>query len=170
LKVIRKERLSSPQAVGRFYQEVQAAGRLHHPNIVIAYDVGEDKGAHYFAMEYVDGKDLGQVVKQFGPLPVTQACDYARQAALGVQHAHEKGLVHRDIKPANLLVGREGVVKLLDMGLARLGDSFNTERGLTQLGQVVGTPDYLAPEQAIDARKVDIRADLYALGGTLYYL
>src|SRR5262249_25951071 len=112
---------------------------------------------------------LAGVVKEFGPLPVAEACDYARQAALGLQHAHEKGLVHRDIKPANLLLSRDGVVKLLDLGLARLGEGAGQGQ-LTQLGQVMGTPDYLAPEQALDARKVDIRADLYALGGTLFFL
>jgi serine/threonine protein kinase len=170
LKVIRPEKLKSPQAVQRFYQEVQAAARLHHPNIVLAFDVGEDQDAHYFAMELVDGKDLAQVVRQNGPLPVVQACAYIRQAALGLQHAHERGLVHRDVKPSNLLLSKDGVVKLLDLGLARLDDGSARQRQLTQLGQVMGTPDYLAPEQAVDPRKVDVRADLYSLGGTLYFL
>src|SRR5436309_1596908 len=109
------------------------------------------------AMECVEGTDLARLVKGSGPLPVTQACDYARQAALGLQHAHERGLVHRDVKPSNLLVTPGGVVKLLDMGLARLHGRGERERGLTQTGQVIGTPDYLAPEQALDARSADIR-------------
>jgi WD40 repeat protein len=126
-------------------------------------------------MEYVDGTDLARLVHKHGPLPVPQACEYVRQAALGLQHAHERGLVHRDIKPSNLLVsqtdGQPPVVKVLDLGLARLGsESFAQERGLTRMGQMLGTPDYLAPEQAIDARKVDTRADIYSLGCSLFYL
>jgi serine/threonine-protein kinase len=172
LKLMRKEKLGSPEAVARFYQEVQAAARLTHPNIVIAYDAGQAGSVHYFSMEYVDGPDLLRLVRERGRLPVSQACEFVRQAALGLQHAHEQGLVHRDIKPGNLLVagGASPVVKILDMGLARLGGSFENERQLTKLGQVLGTPDYLAPEQAIDARTVDIRADIYSLGCTLFFL
>jgi serine/threonine protein kinase len=172
LKLMRKEKLSSPDAVARFFQEVQAAARLTHPNIVIAFDAGQAGNIHYFSMEYVDGPDLRRLVGERGPLPLTQACDFIRQAALGLQHAHEQGLVHRDIKPSNLLVagGASPVVKILDMGLARLGGSFENERNLTKMGQVLGTPDYLAPEQAIDARSVDIRADIYSLGCTLFFL
>jgi serine/threonine protein kinase/WD40 repeat protein len=172
LKLMRKEKLDSPNAVARFFQEVQAAARLTHPNIVIAFDAGQAGNIFYFSMEYVDGTDLQRLVRERGPLPVVQACDYIRQAAMGLQHAHEQGLVHRDIKPSNLLVagGSSPVVKILDMGLARLGGSFESERNLTKMGQVLGTPDYLAPEQAIDARNVDIRADIYSLGCTLYFL
>jgi serine/threonine protein kinase/WD40 repeat protein len=172
LKVVRKEKLSSATAIERFFKEVQAAARLTHPNIVIAFDAGKAGNTHYFSMEFVDGMDLAQLVRKNGPLSVRQACDFIRQAALGLEHAHEKGMVHRDIKPSNLLVtrGNSPVVKVLDMGLARLGDSFEKERGLTKMGQVIGTPDYLAPEQAIDARNVDIRADIYSLGCTLFYL
>jgi serine/threonine protein kinase len=183
LKVIRKEKLGSPEAVNRFFKEVQLAAALHHPNIVLAYDAGLAGHTHYFAMEYVEGVDLARLVKEHGPLPVPQACDYVRQAALGLQHAHEKGLVHRDVKPANLLVSRapaatevsaaptaprSDVVKLLDMGLARLHGGGDTS--MTRTGAVIGTPDYLAPEQAMNARSADIRADLYSLGGTLCYL
>jgi serine/threonine-protein kinase len=184
LKVIRKDRLASPKAVKRFYQEIKLAGALHHPNIVLAYDAGPAGRNHYFAMEYVEGVDLARLVKENGPLPVPQACDYVRQAALGLQHAHEKGLVHRDIKPSNLLVSRApadtgasaaseaaprgDVVKLLDLGLARLQGDGDT--GMTRTGTVVGTPDYLAPEQALNAKAADIRADLYSLGCTLYCL
>src|SRR5262249_42330727 len=104
LKVIRKEKLSNEQSVKRFYQEIQTAGQPQHPNIVMAFDAGDQDGTHYFAMEYVEGADLARVVREKGPLPVATACEYIRQAALGLQHAHEKGMVHRDIKPANLLV------------------------------------------------------------------
>ncbi len=174
LKVIRKERLAHPGAVERFYREVQAAAQLHHPNIVVAFDAGPAGNTHYFAMEFVDGPDLARLVRESGPLPPGRACEYARQAALGLQHAHERGLVHRDVKPANLLVGGDGsatpVVKILDMGLALLHSPGEREKGLTQTGQVMGTPEYLAPEQALDARTADARSDLYGLGCTLYYL
>lgn len=170
LKLIRKERLSRPNAVRRFYQEIQAAAQLSHPNIVLAYDAGEANGTHYFAMEYVDGVDLNHVVNESGPLPVAEACDAARQAALGLQHAHERGLVHRDVKPSNLLRTAGGTVKLLDLGLARVTRSDETEAGLTREEQIMGTPEFLAPEQAMNSRGVDGRADLYGLGCTLYVL
>ncbi|MBY0524523.1 MAG: serine/threonine protein kinase, partial [Gemmataceae bacterium] len=104
LKVIKKDKLANPQAVSRFYQEIRAAAQLSHPHIVIAFDAGQADDTHFFAMEFVDGIDLSRLVKEQGPLTVLQACEYIRQAALGLQHAHEKGLVHRDIKPSNLLV------------------------------------------------------------------
>jgi serine/threonine-protein kinase len=185
LKVIRKDRLSHPKAVGRFYQEVQAAGQLHHPNIVLAFDAGEAGGTHFLSMEYVEGQDLHRLIREVGPLPVAQACDYIRQAALGLQHAHERRLVHRDIKPHNLLVtqapagdqtvdargGAWGTVKVLDMGLARWRQGMGEEeRALTRDGAVLGTADFMAPEQARHAHEVDARADLYSLGCTLYYL
>ncbi|MGE3803655.1 MAG: SUMF1/EgtB/PvdO family nonheme iron enzyme [Gemmataceae bacterium] len=175
LKVIRKERLSKPEAIRRFQREAKAAGRLSHPNIVAVHDSGEINGTHFLAMELVDGIDMARLVKKSGPLPVQHACHYMRQAALGLQHAHERGLTHRDIKPHNLLVTSEGKVKVLDMGLARLeslsgSDEESKDSGLTKDGSVIGTPDYLAPEQAKDARNVDIRSDLYSLGCTFYYL
>jgi serine/threonine protein kinase len=172
LKMIRKERLSNPETVRRFYQEVQAAAQLHHPNIVMAYDAGPVGSAHYFAMEYVEGCDLAHLVAEKGALPPAEACEYIRQAALGLQHAHEKGLVHRDIKPHNLLLTQttagQPLVKVLDMGLVRLKGQSDTD--LTQPGQVLGTPAYVAPEQAFDSRTVDQRSDLYSLGCTLYFL
>jgi WD40 repeat protein/serine/threonine protein kinase len=183
LKVIRKEKLSHPDAVRRFYKEIQAAAQLSHPNIVLAFDAGQTGQTHFFAMEYIDGTDLSQLVKEMGPLPVGKACDYIRQAALGLQHAHERGLVHRDIKPHNLLVVTGGgtstsqsgspgkdVVKILDMGLARLQGPAENENAVTKDGVVIGTPDFLAPEQATNARSADIRSDLYSLGCTFYYL
>jgi WD40 repeat protein/serine/threonine protein kinase len=182
LKLIRKERLGNPEAVRRFYREVQAAAKLAHPNIVLAYDAGQVGNTHYFAMEYVDGFTLDRVVREAGPRPIAQACDFIRQAALGLQHAFERNLVHRDIKPANLLLTRPAaaagsngarpapaVIKILDMGLARLQEG-PAENVLTQDGKVVGTPDYLSPEQALDARQADIRSDLYSLGCTFYFL
>src|SRR5262249_13352791 len=150
--------------------EVRAAAQLDHPHIVRAIDADEVGGTHFFVMEYVEGTDLNQLVKGQGPLPIPQACDYTRQAALGLQHAFERGLVHRDIKPANLFLSG-GVVKILDMGLARIEREPGEESTLlTQEGAVMGTPDYIAPEQALSSHEVDIRADLYSLGCSLYFL
>jgi serine/threonine-protein kinase len=239
LKIIRQDCLSGDQeAIQRFQREARAAAQLSHPNVVIVYDADQAGDRHYIAMEYVEGTDLGRLVKEIGPLPVSQACDFIRQAALGLQHAHECGMVHRDIKPSNLLVttkprgisglhrrpvlpGRPGdrnteagektmflrgsrangltahpkndrpveepprtvrplpgpssesVIKILDMGLARLIDGSDNRlahHSLTEEGVLMGTPDYIAPEQARNARAADIRSDLYSLGCTFYFL
>ncbi len=175
LKVIRKDRLANPDAVRRFRREVQAAAALSHPNIVHAYDADEIDGTHLLVMECVEGaSDLARLLKKNGPLPVAQACKYIRQAALGLQHACARGMVHRDIKPQNMLLSGDGrTVKILDMGLARLdhseadGDRTST---MTQEGAIMGTPDYIAPEQVMGSHDVDIRADLYSLGCTFYQL
>jgi tRNA A-37 threonylcarbamoyl transferase component Bud32 len=175
LKVIRKDRLANPDAVRRFRREVQAAAALSHPNIVHAYDADEIGGTHLLVMECLEGAtDLARLVAKSGPLPVAQATEYVRQAALDLQHAFERGLVHRDIKPQNLLVTADGrMVKILDMGLARLDHSTaDAERSstMTQEGAIMGTPDYIAPEQAMGSHDVDIRADVYSLGCTFYQL
>jgi serine/threonine protein kinase len=173
LKVIRDERLAHPEALRRFHREVRAAAQMAHPNVVYAHDAGQVGGTPFFVMEYVEGTDLAQLVAQLGPLPVAEACEYTRQAALGLRHAHQRGLVHRDIKPSNLLLTSKGVVKVLDLGLARLFESDPTQPTSTELtaeGAVIGTPDFIAPEQALDARSADIRSDLYSLGSTLYFL
>jgi serine/threonine protein kinase len=174
-KVIRRQLIddAGDVAVRRFYQEIQAVGRLSHPNIIHAYDAGPIAGTHFIAMEYVEGTDLGRLVRRNGPLPVAHACEYIRQAALGLQHAFECGLVHRDLKPSNLLLesGHERI-KILDLGLASLSfaEQGRSRTGLTETGSFLGTPDYIAPEQAADPTTADIRADLYSLGCTLYHL
>lgn len=173
LKLVRKERLANVEAVRRFHREIQAAAKLNHPNIVLAFDADEAAGSHFFAMEFVEGSDLARLVKEGGPLPVANACAYIHQAALGLQHAHERGMVHRDIKPSNLMLTKHGSVKLLDMGLARLSNADGEGVGgltLTQENSVMGTPDYVAPEQTRNAHTADIRADLYSLGCSFYYL
>lgn len=174
LKVIRN-RAKSPEIVARFQREARAAAALEHPNIVRALDFGEDRGQHYFAMEFVDGLDLSTLIKKQGPLGVLQAVKYVVQAARGLAYAHQQGIVHRDIKPANLLLDQHGQVRVLDLGLARFSDpsaaaNAQAEEGLTQTGQVMGTIDYMAPEQAFNTRLADARADVYGLGCTLYRL
>jgi formylglycine-generating enzyme required for sulfatase activity/serine/threonine protein kinase len=167
LKVARKDLKKDATDERRFLREIQATAQLAHPNIVTAYDAARIDGAYIFAMEYVEGIDLARLLRAYGTLPVAHSCEYVRQAALGLQHAHERGLVHRDIKPANMLLTADGrLVKVSDLGLVRLGEE---EGQLTSPGLVIGTPDYLAPEQVTNSRAVDIRADLYSLGCTLYH-
>ncbi len=181
IKVLAPQHTRTEKARQLFQREMRAAGQLLHSNIVTAYDANESDGRLYLVMEYVDGPNLEQLVRERGPLPVGLACEIIRQAALGLQCAHEHGMVHRDIKPSNLLLqrpqGASGpcVVKILDFGLARLSDQLPNVPGV--MGSiavadncVMGTPDYLSPEQSRSVHQVDIRSDLYSLGCTLYFL
>jgi len=170
LKLLPRNRLDDDRAIARFRREMQALGRLDHPNIVRALDAREVEGTRFLVMEYVDGLDLSELVRRLGPLPVADACELVRQAALGLQYAHQHGLVHRDVKPSNLMLSCDGQVKVLDLGLARFRAEQPVGKEMTDTGQAVGTADYMAPEQVSDSRRVDIRADLYSLGCTLYKL
>jgi serine/threonine protein kinase len=164
LKVLQKRRANDKVALERFIREARAAAALSHPNVVHALDVGYENGMHYLVMEYIAGQSLKELILNAGPLPPLKAADYLRQAALGVQHAHEAGFIHRDIKPSNLMIDQSGVVKLLDLGFARFDDA---EFSLTR-GSAIGDAAYIAPEQALDSHAVDARADIYSLGATFY--
>jgi serine/threonine protein kinase len=170
VKVLPTAKAEDPSSLERFYREARAVAALDHPNIVRAYDIDQDEKLHFIVMEYVDGASLQEIIKKTGPMDVLRAAHYVRQSALGLQHAHEAaGLVHRDIKPGNILIDRSGLVKILDMGLARF---FHDEEDILTKKydeNVLGTADYLAPEQALDSHAVDIRADIYSLGATFYF-
>jgi len=171
LKVLPNSQAKEPGNLERFFREAQAVAALKHNNIVQAYDVDSDNGIHYLVMEFVDGINLEKLIVKHGPIDSVRAAHYIAQAADGLQHAHERGLVHRDIKPSNLLVDREGYIKILDMGLARFFDT--RADNITQQfddNAVIGTADFISPEQALNSHDVDIRADIYSLGCTLYYL
>jgi serine/threonine-protein kinase len=192
LKVLRQNLASEERAVRQFQRELETLPRLTHPNVIKTFDANRVGNMHYFAMEFVEGVDLGKYVRDTGPLPLDQACDYVRQVAQGLQHAHQLGLVHRDIKPANLFLinpprlvleskplptGRVGepVVKILDWGLARMAHATETDPAAAsdiefEKGALIGTADFIAPEQAHDATLVDIRSDIYSLGCAFYYL
>lgn len=173
LKVLRGDLAQRADALDRFRREIQATAKLAHPNVVLAHDAARVGDVFFLVMEYVAGTDLARLLKQRGALPPGEAAALVQQALLGLQHAHERGLVHRDLKPSNLMLTPEGQVKLLDLGLARLRDDIAegaAPTALTHEGAVMGTPDYLAPEQALDAHSADIRSDIYSLGCTLYHL
>jgi len=174
LKVIASKAVTSAEAVSRFQREVRTAAKLVHANIVTAYDASQHEGRHYLVMEFVEGQDLASLVKEHGALSVEQAVECIVQAAKGLEYAHSLGVIHRDVKPGNLLLDREGTVKILDMGLARLGslpdEEVHAADHLTTGGQVLGTTPFMAPEQAEDAHAADHRADVYSLGCTLYSL
>jgi serine/threonine protein kinase len=170
LKVLPVEKLEDPSSLERFYREARAVAALDHPNIVRAYDIDQFEKLHFLVMEYVDGTSLQEIVARHGPMDPIRAAHYIAQSAVGLHYAHELGMVHRDVKPGNLLLERTGVIKILDMGLARF---FNKQQdNVTEKYDekcVLGTADYLAPEQAVSST-VDIRADVYSLGGTLYFM
>ena len=171
VKVLPTAKADDPASLERFYREARAVAALDHPNIVRAYDIDQDDKLHFLVMEFVDGANFQEIVKRSGPMEVLRAAHYVRQAALGIQHAHEAaGIVHRDIKPGNVLVDRNGIVKILDMGLARFFHDQDDVLTKKYDENVLGTADYLAPEQALDSHGVDIRADLYSLGATFYFL
>jgi eukaryotic-like serine/threonine-protein kinase len=170
IKIVSRHLVGNPEILARFEREVKVVAKLNHPNIVQAHDYEQVQGIHLLVMEFVDGLSLDRVVEKKGPLSVAHACSFVGQAALGLQHAHENGLVHRDIKPHNLMLTRKSVVKVLDFGLALLAQRSQSAPGITATNMFMGTPDYMAPEQASNARTADIRADIYALGCTLYHL
>lgn len=168
IKLLPAVRTRVPNAVERFEREMKAIGRLTHPAIVAATDAGELDGTHFLVMEYVDGIDLRHLQNATGPLSVADACEVIRQAAIGLHYVHEQNLVHRDVKPSNLMLASDGNVKILDLGLALLSNQYDDE--LTTVGQLMGTLDYMAPEQCDDSHNVDIKADVYSLGATLFKL
>ncbi len=187
LNVMGRHIVERPGVMERFLREIRTVAQLRHPNIVTAHHAFRSGECLVFAMEYVDGLDLARMVKARGPMPVGHAYYYVQQAALGLQHAHERGIVHRDIKPGNLMLARNGdraLIKVLDFGLAKASlenkvvelamddgeHSLREEANLTHTGQMLGTPDFIAPEQIDDAQSADLRADIYSLGCTLYYL
>ena len=177
LKILPADKLRSGQSVKRFRQEMRAVGKVNHPNVVSASDAGTIDGQHFLVMELVQGADLARIIHDRGPLSVADACEIVRQAAIGLQHAHDNGLVHRDVKPSNIMLALDGSVRLLDLGLAGLNNSefeptanvVVTDR-LTSVGQIMGTLDYMAPEQITASPQVDGKADIYALGATLFQL
>ena len=171
VKVLPPAKAEQPAALGRFYREARAAGSLEHQNIVRTHDIDQDGNLHFIVMEYVDGSDLLAIVKKFGALDIGRAASYMKQAAAGLDYAFRNGIIHRDIKPGNILVDRKGVARILDMGLARFYKDQSDQLTIKYDDKIVlGTADYVAPEQVANSHSVDIRADVYALGATFYFL
>ncbi|MHC4406661.1 MAG: serine/threonine-protein kinase, partial [Planctomycetota bacterium] len=169
LKIISKRLGQDPDSLEQFFSEARAVAALDHPNIVHAYDVDQEKDRYFLVMEFVEGQDLQQIVEAEGPLEIKRAADYVRQAANGLAHAHDRNMIHCDVKPANLLVNKQNVVKILDMGMSRLVGPDRHSAGEKD-ERLLGTVDYLAPEQAVESPSLDRRVDLYSLGCTFYFL
>ncbi len=167
LKLLSPERLSNPRAIARFQREARVGAQLQHENLVRIYDFGESKGRYFLVMEYIEGKTIGTLISEQGPMPSPTAARLLRQVALGLEHAHRKGLIHRDVNPYNILVTHDGTAKLADLGLAI---AMTEEDPVTHDGAMVGTFDYIAPEQARHSRAADIRSDIYSLGCTIYHM
>jgi len=168
VKVLSPNYAQNDRFVERFFREARAVAKLNHPNIIQGIDVGVSNGVHYFAMEYIDGPTVGQLLKRGGALDEKRSINVVLQIARALDHAHRLGLVHRDIKPENVMLTRQGIAKLCDLGLAKLsqqGDSNHTDPGAS-----MGTPNYISPEQARGSEEVDIRADIYSLGATFYHM
>jgi tetratricopeptide (TPR) repeat protein len=170
LKIVNPALLTDQRAIDRFDREARAAACLSHPNVVTVYDAETAAGHHFLVMQYVAGSDLARRVRERGPLAIALACEYVRQAALGLQHAHERGLVHRDVTPRNLMLTEEGQIKVLDFGLACFVSETSLADRAAVAGALLGSIDYMAPEQAADPHAADVRADIYGLGCTLYFL
>ncbi len=170
IKLLSTRPFRNDEYTSRFQREIRAAGALDHPSIISATDAGQVGSIHYLVMEYIDGMDLSRLTRLTGPLSIADACSMMASVALGLSHAHMAGIVHRDIKPSNLMLSRTGQVKILDFGLAQTSMWDEAAAELTTVGQLMGTIDYMAPEQAERAESVDYRADLYSLGATLFKL
>lgn len=171
VKVLPPAKADQPAALGRFYREARAAGSLDHNNIVRTHDIDQDGNLHFIVMDYIDGPNLLDVVKKFGAMDIQRAISYIRQAAIGLDYAFRNSLIHRDIKPGNILIDRKGVARILDMGLARFLNDQTDQLTMKYDDKIVlGTADYVAPEQVANSHSVDIRADIYALGATFYFL
>lgn len=170
IKVLPRKKVADKSYLDRFYLEARAAASLNHPNVVRIYDICNENDTHFMVMEYVEGEDLYEIVSGNGPLGFEDAAQFIAQAAEGLTHAHQRELVHRDIKPANLLRTKDGDIKILDLGLALVNQDDSESLTVMYNEKVMGTADYLSPEQAVNSHEVDLRADIYSLGCTLYFL